>query len=108
MLPMRSKERERKGPPKVTLGQDADAINEISRILTSISSITLLARPTDSGVAFTTLAHDSLQGCLRRPRVKGLFIAGKAFHSHYWSRRTVQNSIESSSGQECLMVSKCL
>ena len=39
MLPMRSKGRERKGPPKATLGQDADAINEISRILISIFSI---------------------------------------------------------------------
>ena len=39
MLPMRSKECERKGPPKATLGQDADAINEISRILTRIFSI---------------------------------------------------------------------
>jgi len=39
MLPMRSKECERKGPPKATLGQDADAINEISRILISIFSI---------------------------------------------------------------------
>jgi len=64
------------------------------------TTITLLARPTDSGVAFTTLAHDSLQGCLRRPRVKGLFIAGKAFQSPYWSRRPVQHSIKSSLKQE--------